>query len=73
MSVQVYALGLTACSVCAPAEMPVEEVTKLVNKQEPTGIDSPWQPDPAPAFRTGQSNPSPCERDSGRLHYLFNC
>lgn len=73
MSVHVYALGLTACSVCAPGDMPVEQVTELVNQQEPTGISSSWQPDPAPAFRTGQPNPAPCERDPGRMHYLFNC
>lgn len=71
--VEVYALGLMAASACAPAGMTAEEVAAEVNRQYPTGIESPWSPDPAPAFRQGGPNPGPCEKDPERQHWLFQC
>lgn len=71
--IDIYALGLMALSVCAPSDMGIADVTRAVNEQEPTGIATDWQPDPAPAFKHGEPNPSPCERNSARTHYLYQC
>jgi hypothetical protein len=72
--VLVYSLGIVACSVCAPTDMPPAMVVAEVNMQEPTGISSDWTLDEAPAFHTGQPNPSPCDKHPEvRTHYLLKC
>ena len=71
--VNVYAMGLVHCSVCAPREMPAEDVVARVNNQHPTGIVSQWKLDPSETFSSGRSNPCPCDHDSDRLHYLLVC
>ncbi len=69
-----YAVGLLSCSACAPAALTPEEVTALVNQENPTGVDSPWQVSTEPSFTTGQPNPCPCNRSpSTRMHYLMEC
>lgn len=71
--VTVYNWGLVALSACAPKEMPVEEVAKFVNASHPTGIESRWEKSNSPTFSGGEPNPSPCNTDPERLHWLFNC
>lgn len=71
--VQIYSDGLVYCSVCAPKDMPIEEVTTEVNRQQPTGIASQWRLSEDKTFRGGEPNPCPCEADDTRIHYLFDC
>lgn len=71
--VAVYAVGITSLSVCAPADLTIEQVTAEVNYVQPTGISSDWSHSAEPSFATGEPNPNLCERDPGRRHYLFQC
>lgn len=70
--VDVYAVGLVYCSVCAPANMSMEVLTHAVNVQAPTGIGSRWRLSDDPTFASGEPQPGPCS-DPERLHYLFSC
>lgn len=69
----VYTSGLVSCSACAPADMPIEEVTRLVNLQTPTGISSQWELSDDDEFALGVPMPCVCDQDASRMHYLFNC
>lgn len=70
----VYSIGLVACSACAPADMTAEEVVAEVNRVVlPTGIESPWSVSADPAFKGGEPNPGPCDRQEGRRHWLLEC
>jgi hypothetical protein len=71
--VNIYCMGIPVCSVCVPAAWTREEVEQEVNRASPTGIDSPWKISPDALFRTGETNPCPCETDAERKHYLMNC
>lgn len=73
MKIHVYSIGLCAASVCAPKEMPLDQITKQLNELHPTGMDNDWEKDPAPQFRQGGTNPCVCEKDPERMHYLFTC
>lgn len=67
-----YSVGPMAASVCTTLSL--EAATARLNAEHPTGIDSQWQPDPAPEFRAGQPNPCPCEQEpETHKHYLFLC
>lgn len=70
--ITIYSSGLVCCSVCAPAGMDREVVERRVNVAAPTGISSRWRVSDED-FNTGHPNPTPCEQDSTRLHYLLNC
>ena len=70
--VMIYSAGLCMCSVCAPKDMPVDQVELQTNAQLPTGISSRWSLHDE-AFAGGEPNPSPCNHDPGRLHYLMSC
>lgn len=69
----VYSSGLCFCAVCAPADMSIDELTQLVNIQNPTGISSRWQLSDTDVFASGESMPAPCAQDDSKLHYLFEC
>lgn len=71
-SIEVYSVGLVYASVCAKADLPPEEVERLVNEVSPTGISSRWTISPE-KFRTGEDNPHQCETHSDRKHYLMVC
>lgn len=71
--VHIYSWGLVSCSVCAPKDMPIEEVTSQVNIELPTGISSQWSNSEDTHFAQGQTNPCVCESNPDRLHYLFTC
>lgn len=70
--VVIYVSGLVACSVCAPADMSIEDIEGSVNQQIPTGINSRWRKADEP-FAGGESNPSPCSDGPLKLHYLLVC
>jgi hypothetical protein len=69
----VIAAGLVAMSVCVPEEMPTDEVERLANSTNPTGISSPWSISEDEHFHTGQTNPCQCPDAPGRVHRLLNC
>jgi len=66
----VYSYGLCFASVCAPLDMPEEEVVRQVNLSHPTGLDHGWKKADEP-FRTGEPNPF----DAGDCgwHWLLVC
>lgn len=41
-TIDIYAKGILATSVCAHPDMSKETIEKMVNKSHPTGIDSGW-------------------------------
>lgn len=72
----IVAWGLVYHVVCAPHDMPVEEMLATTNKIDPTGVSSPWvlTSDPLPkdgAFKG--TNKLPCPDCATRFHYLVNC
>lgn len=69
--IQIYSNGLIYCSVCAPSDFSREEVERQVNLENPSGV-TPWRIDKE-NFSDGKTNPSPCEKDKGRTHYLMSC
>lgn len=71
--VHVYSSGLCYASVCAPADMPAEEVERRVRALDDAGTEMGWRISEAPRFSGGQSNPCPCEKETGRVHRLFAC
>lgn len=72
--VEVYRVGLVSLSCCAPASMPLDDVTDSVNRSHFTGISSQWGfAADEKTFATGEPNPCACERDPDRRHYLFHC
>lgn len=72
-AVYMYAQGLVAASVCAPADMGRDEIKAAVDRDYSCGLENGWVFDPAPTFKSGQPNPCLCEREPGRLHYLMHC
>lgn len=71
--VVVYTSGLICCSVCAPSDMPLEDVITAVNLQNPTGLSHGWTLDEKGEFAGGQPNPTQCNSDPSRMHYLLSC
>ena len=68
-----YAVGLIFASVCAPADMDVETVERQTNESHPTGLDHGWKLADADTFMSGAPNPSPCDTDPERKHWLLSC
>ncbi len=65
-----YSVGLVCASICT--SLPISEATQRLNLAHPTGV-GPWTKADEP-FRTGQSNPCPCnENPYTHKHYLFTC
>jgi hypothetical protein len=73
-AVVIYQTGLSYCSVCAPNRYTAEMVAEAVNKEMPTGIDHPWKVSAEETFKTGESNPCPCNDSAAdRQHWLLVC
>jgi hypothetical protein len=70
--IDIYASGLCYSSVCADREMPLSEITEILNSENPTGINTRWELSDED-FRCGESNPCRCTEDDSRVHYLFSC
>jgi hypothetical protein len=69
-----YKIGLVSASVCAEKSMLPEEVEKEFNKISPCGTELGWVLSKDTNFRTGATNPCPCDQyPNERLHYLFEC
>lgn len=73
-TIDIYAKGLVHCSVCAPKDMPIEEVVAQTNSLNPTGISKQWRHSTDTHFAKGtKPNPCECETDPNRIHYLMVC
>lgn len=70
--ITIYSNGLVHCSACVPSRMTKKEVETEVNAVNFTGIDSKWKVS-KDKFKTGESNPTQCEDDKDRKHYLMVC
>lgn len=71
--VVIYSTGVCHCSVCAPGDMPIEEIVEQVNDRHPTGIESRWEHSSDSTFHGGAPNPCQCDLDGARMHYLMVC
>jgi len=60
-AIGIYRSGLVYCSVCAPADTPVEEVEAFVNSQNPTGISSRWRISDDANVRQRRPKPMPLQ------------
>lgn len=69
-----YAVGLLSASVCADNSLTPIEVQIEFNKMEPCGTQNGWVLSKDTNFRTGATNPCPCDQNpETRTHYLFEC
>lgn len=67
----IYSGGICFCSVCS--RLSLEETTKRVNNENPTGISSNWQLSER-NFDSGETNPCACnDYPETHKHYLFEC
>lgn len=74
IDVIIYSKGLFNCSVCAPKDMNIKDVTHAVNLQNPSGTTNGWVLSDDKTFRQGGQMPGPCDKHPDtRIHYLFHC
>ena len=73
MAVTVYSSGLVCCSVCAPADMALDDVLSAVNLHNPTGLSHGWVLSEDKEFADGTPMPADCNTDPTRKHYLLVC
>lgn len=71
MPFDVYAIGPLSASVCT--DLGIEEATRLLNEENPTGISSRWAWAEGETFADGTPNPNTCEENGNLKHYLFHC
>jgi len=72
--VEVYSNGIVSCSACADNSLSIREITKEVNRINPSEISSKWKLSKDKNFKSGETNPCPCENfPYTRKHYLFVC
>jgi hypothetical protein len=67
----VYAEGIFYASVCAPSDMPGEQVAAEVQSERPAGTRNGWQVSDDETFRTGEPMPCACDKDHRRKHWLL--
>jgi hypothetical protein len=68
-----YTVGVAYASVCT--SLPIEEATRRLNAEHPTGIDHGWSLSDDATFADGiHPNPCPCHlKPDTHTHYLFSC
>ncbi len=66
-----YAEGIVFLSACAPEGMTGEDVSERANVLRHNGVGS-WAI-ARESFRTGEPNPTPCNTQEGRRHWLLTC
>ena len=80
--VEMYTVGIVHASVCAPKDMPTDEILSQSNILHPvcpagykemTGCEPHGWAISEDGFRTGEPNPCPCNDNPERLHYLLVC
>lgn len=60
--------GLVSWAICT--DLPQDEAIARANRENPTGISSPWQ---LSKFPDGKDNPHDCPDNPGHKHYLLEC
>lgn len=68
---EVYREGLCFMSVCT--DMTPEEAETFAQTVRPSGTKRGWKLSEDKTFRTGEPNPCPCEKHTGRIHILLDC
>ena len=69
---EAYSVGIVCASVCS--SLSSEETKLKLNVENPTGLKQGWDFSKDKTFKSGQSNPCPCEDNpKTHKHYLFNC
>lgn len=72
--VEVYNNGILYCSVCAPKDMPVEDVVRRVNEVNTAGTMQGWGLDDSGQWASGAPMLSPCtDKPDTHTHYLMAC
>jgi hypothetical protein len=71
-NIEIYSTGIVHSSVCVKKGITIYEIETTVNNLLPTGISSKWKVS-TEDFADGTPNPSPCETDKDRQHYLMVC
>ena len=69
---QIYSVGLVACCVCVPKGSTKEQIEEFVNTTCPSGISSDWEI-AEENFASGEKNPTGCNENPEREHYLLFC
>jgi len=62
---EILHIGLCDAVICT--RLPIEEATKRLKAESPTGIDSSW------SFDGKRINQSPCPDGQGKTHYHLFC
>lgn len=71
MRFEIYVKGLACMSVCVSKGISHEELERIANRKNPTGIDSRWRVSDAKNFAYGEPNPCQCEWCDDFQHVLF--
>ena len=66
-SVDFEILHIGICDAVICTRLPINEATKRVNVENPTGIHSQW------SFDGKELNKSPCPDGQGKTHYRLFC
>lgn len=66
-----YSVGFISASVCS--RLSIEETTKRLNYERPTGITSQWTLSTDKTFATGEPQGCQCPDHPDNKHYLFTC
>lgn len=69
--VEVYATGWFWVTVCAPADMPVQEVIHRVSILRSSKSPAGWKYFDDDTFKDGKANPCSCNKHQGRQHWLL--
>jgi len=63
---------VSICQYIVCSSLPIEEVTRRLNQEHPTGLSHSWEL--SDEYPDGSPNPSPCnENPKTHKHYLFEC
>ncbi len=62
---EIVRYGLVDAVICT--RLPIEEATRRLNSEMPTGISSQW------SFDGKKENQSPCSDGQGKTHYRLFC
>jgi hypothetical protein len=66
----VYGQGVFCASVCT--SLPLEEATRRMNAENPSGTENGWNKSEDVTFRCGEPNPCTCpDHPATHKHYLF--
>lgn len=68
-----YSIGICTASICTDIK-DRKEIERVMNVENPTGIQSDWIISEDTHFLQGMSNPTVCEKQGKPfMHYLMEC